>query len=102
MRRLVLILFAFGTSVLAASFDEPGVRYVVTYYDQDHDGRVDLEHHRAVNAVDADWALIDTRGRGRFNLRIRYRTPVVRELVNLPVRKGVQITPGRPPVYKLP
>jgi hypothetical protein len=46
--------------------------------------------------------LIDTRSRGRFNLRIRYRTPVVREHVNLAVPKGVPLTPGRPPVYKLP
>ena len=46
--------------------------WVVTYYDRDHDGRVDFELHQLPGTADSAWALSDTRFRGRYDLRIRY------------------------------
>ena len=35
-------------------------RYVITYYDRNHDGIVDLEFHHAPGWGDADWGFIDS------------------------------------------
>jgi hypothetical protein len=39
-------------------------RYVVTYYDRNHDGIVDFELHRLPGTADSTWALSDTKFRG--------------------------------------
>jgi hypothetical protein len=51
------------------TFDLPIIHYVVSYYDRNGDGIVDFELHHALNADDADWALSDTRFRGRYDFR---------------------------------
>ena len=42
-------------------------QYVVKYYDRNHDGVVDLEFHDIPGAMDAAWALVDTKFRGRYD-----------------------------------
>jgi hypothetical protein len=74
-------------------------RYVTTYYDRNHDGRVDFELHDIPGAADAAWALSDTKFRGRYDLRLKFGYVFERERVDLPVPKNVQITPGQPPVF---
>jgi hypothetical protein len=76
-------------------------RYVVTYYDRNHDGRVDFEFHHLPGGADADWAYCDTKFSGRYDLKIKWSYAIVTEPVDLPIPKHVKITPGKPPVYKL-
>ena len=76
-------------------------RAVVTYYDRNHDGRVDFELHHFPGMADADWAYCDTKFRGRYDLKIKWSYSIVTESVDIPVASGVKITAGKPPVYKL-
>ena len=46
-------------------------RYVVAYYDRNHDGIVDFELHDIPGAADAAWALSDTKFRGRYDVVAR-------------------------------
>ena len=74
-------------------------RYVVTYYDRNHDGVVDFEFHDIPGAADAAWALSDTKFTGRYNVKLKFGFAFEREKVDLPVPKNVKITPGKPPVF---
>ena len=73
--------------------------YVTTYYDRNHDGRVDFELHVLPGGADSSWALSDTKFRGRYDVRINFGYAVTHERVNMPVPKNVPITPGNPPVF---
>lgn len=101
---LALIAFFGGSSASTEEQPEeppplPAIDYVVTYYDRNGDGAVDFELHHALNAFDADWALVDTHFRGYYDLRIDYGFSVTREKVHIPIAKHVRITPGRPPFH---
>ncbi|HZE56595.1 MAG TPA: hypothetical protein VE031_01960 [Chthoniobacterales bacterium] len=74
-------------------------RYVVTYYDRNHDGIVDFELHDIPGAADAAWALSDTKFRGCYEVRLKFGYAFERESVSIPVPKHVKITPGKPPVF---
>jgi hypothetical protein len=82
----------------SAPLNELEKRYVITYYDRNHDGVVDFELHRLPGGADTDWALSDTKFRGRYNLRINWGYALEKKRVDIPVPKNVKITPGRPPV----
>jgi hypothetical protein len=73
-------------------------RYVVKYYDRNHDGVVDLELHDIPGAADAAWVLVDTKFTGRYDLRVQWSVAVTQERVDIPVPRNVHITPGQPPV----
>lgn len=73
-------------------------RYVVTYYDRNHDGVVDFEFHDIPGTADAAWALSDTKFRGRYDLRLKFGYAFERESVSIPIPKNVKITPGKLPV----
>ena len=74
-------------------------RYIVKYYDLNHDGIVDFELHDIPGSGDAAWALSDTKFRGRYDVRLKFGYAFEREKVNLPVAKNIKITPGKPPVF---
>jgi len=74
-------------------------RYVVTYYDRNHDGIVDYELHELPGGNDTDWALSDTKFRGRYDLKIKSGLVGTEDAVDLEVPKNVKITPGNPPGY---
>ena len=76
-------------------------RWKTTYYDRNHDGRVDFEFHHMEGGADTDWAYVDTQFRGRYDLRIHWGYSVTRNRVNIPVPRFVTIAPGQPPV-KIP
>lgn len=67
-------------------------REVVTYYDRNHDGVVDFELHDYSGMTDAAWTLTDTKFRGRYDVRLKYRFGLLRERVDIPVPKNVKIT----------
>jgi hypothetical protein len=69
----------------------------VTYYDRNHDGRVDFEFHEV--GFDVDWALADRDYDGYYDLYIFYGV-VGAEIykIHKPVAAGVKITKGRVPV----
>jgi hypothetical protein len=73
-------------------------QYAVKYYDRNHDGIVDLEFHDIPGAMDAAWALIDTKFKGRYDLRDQWSVALTQERVDIPVPRNVHITPGKPPV----
>jgi len=100
MRRLT----AFGIAMLVAgcaSHDtSPPEHWTVTYYDRNHDGIVDYEVHTLGRGMaDADWALVDTKFRGRYDLRVHWGYVLEKKKVDIPVAKDVKIMPGRPPKY---
>ena len=100
---LLVLLFAGCASQPdeARELAEHEKRAVVTYYDRNHDDRVDFELHRFPGMADADWAYCDTKFRGHYDLKIKWRYAIVTERVDVPVPSHVMITPGKPPVYAL-
>src|SRR5216117_1846947 len=84
--------------VSCASYEAPRSAWHVTYYDRNGDGIIDYELHTLGGGhADADWALIDRRFRGRYDLRVHWGIALEKAHVDLPVPKGVKITPGKPP-----
>ncbi len=75
----------------------PENRSVTTYYDRDNDGVVDYELHRVPGTGYWTWALVDTKGTGRYDRRMKLAYPFDSECVDLPVPRNVKITPGMPP-----
>jgi hypothetical protein len=70
---------------------------VTTYYDRNHDGRVDFEFHD-LGGGDMDWALADRDYDGFYDIRLRYGYVLGIDRVHMPVPKDVKITKGRLPV----
>ena len=99
MRRLGLVaLIVFLASCVSHEAPAPE-HWVVTYYDRNHDGVVDFELHTLGSGhADADWALSDTKFRGRYDLRIHWGYVLEKKRVDIPVPRNVKITPGQPPV----
>ena len=99
MRRLGLIaVIAVLASCASQDSGRARQRWVTTYYDRDHDGIVDFEVHTLGSGhADADWVLVDTKFRGRYDLRINFGFVPERKRVNIPVPRNVKITPGQPP-----
>ena len=79
---------------LLAGVDEQGV---TTYYDRNHDGKVDLELHQ-FGCCDRDWALVDTHFTGRYDLKVRWGYGLEKSHIDLPVPKNVHISSGDLPV----
>lgn len=71
---------------------------VTTYYDRNEDGVVDYELHRIPGMTSWTWALIDTKFKGRYDVRMKLAYPFDREGADLPVPRNVKITPGLPPM----
>jgi len=74
--------------------NDPGV---ATYYDRNHDGRVDFEFHD-LGGGDMDWALADRDYDDFYDIRVRYGYGLGIDRVHIPVAKDVKITKGRLPV----
>ncbi len=75
---------------------EPGL---VTYYDRNHDGRVDYEYHD-VGCCDRNWALMDTDFDGRYDVMRRWGYGYSEAATDSPVPTGVLISspdPATPP-----
>jgi hypothetical protein len=97
-------LVAFGIAGLlagCASHDAtPAQHWIVTYYDRNGDGVVDYELHTLGSGhADADWALIDRKFSGHYDLRIHWGYVVEKKKVDIPVPKKATITPGKPLTY---
>jgi hypothetical protein len=86
---LVVIVAAGCASQDEVQEREMKKQYVVKYYDRNGDGVVDLEFHDIPGSMDAAWAFVDTKFRGRYDLKIQWSVGVTRDVV---------ITPGQPPV----
>ena len=100
MRLLAAFALA-GLLASCASHDAPPTEHsTVTYYDRNGDGIVDYELHTLGSGqADTDWALIVTKFRGRYHLRIQWGYVLEKKKVDIPVPKNVKITPGKPPKY---
>ena len=96
---IVFLLAALFPSCAAPTSTLERDRYVVTYYDRNHDGIVDFELHRLPGTADSTWALSDTKFRGRYDVRLKFGYAFERESVSLPVPKHVKIASGKPPVF---
>jgi hypothetical protein len=73
------------------------------YYDRNGDGVVDYELHTiSRDHADGDWALVDTKFRGRYDREILWDHGIKKARVDIPVPKNVKITPGKPPKYYAP
>jgi hypothetical protein len=76
-------------------------RYVITYYDRNHDGEVDLEIHQA-DATDSDWGLIDTDFKGSYDSLWVNGVQGRSYPVHVPIPGGVSITKEVPQRYRAP
>ncbi|MEO6053562.1 MAG: hypothetical protein ABIP97_06080 [Chthoniobacterales bacterium] len=63
------------------------IRYEVVYYDRNKDGIADREFHHAVGMADADFVLVDTDFKGRYNKRLLIGYTVITKKVNIPAPK---------------
>lgn len=72
-------------------------RGVTTYYDRNHDGRVDFEFHD-LGGGEMDWALADRNYDGVYDIRLRYGYGLGIDRVHLTLPQGVRITKRRLPV----
>jgi len=81
----------------AGSRNAPEGRSVTIYYDRDNDGVVDYELHTVPGTTYWSWALIDSKGTGRYDVRMKLAYPFNSEHVDLPVPRQVKVTPGMPP-----
>ena len=63
---------------------------VVTYYDRNSDGIVDLEFHD-FGCCDRNWALVDTQFSGRYNVKVKWGYSLTTESTNVPVPSDVKI-----------
>jgi hypothetical protein len=94
MRTVVAIAMISVLVGCAASLGNVGV---VTYYDRNGDGVVDLEFHN-LGCCDRDWALVDSDFNGRYDKRVQWGYALVKTPADLPVPKNVPITSGQPPL----
>jgi hypothetical protein len=99
--RFLVQLGLFIILASCASNDRSGPEnWVVTSYDRNGDGIVDYELHTlGTGHADADWALIDTKFSGHYDLRVHWGYVFEKKKVDMPVPKNVKITPGKPPNY---
>lgn len=99
MRPLWLLPLAVLAACASPTTQQSEVQWTTTYYDRNHDGVVDFELHiLGGGGADADWALSDTKFRGRYDLRMDWGFVFEKRRVSLPVPKNVTITRGQPPV----
>jgi len=99
MRCLLLLPFAALAACASSTTQSPEAKWTTTYYDRNYDGAVDFEVHiLGGGGGDADWALSDTKFRGRYDLRIDWGFVFEKRRVSISVPKNVTITPGKPPL----
>ena len=72
---------------------------ITTYYDRNHDGRVDFELHDTPGFADDAWALSDTNFDGRYDVRLKFGYAFARERMDMVVPQNQEITPSKPPVF---
>ena len=72
----------------------------ITYYDRNHDGRVDYEFHD-FGCCDRNWARVDTDFNGRYDIELKWGRSFQRKPADLPVATGVNISPEDPPVSSM-
>jgi hypothetical protein len=85
---VTITVFAFGCTT---NDDSLKSREVISYYDTNGDGRVDLEEHRYTGVVDADWERRDENYDGRYDKEIIFGIGVEETKVDLPVPTNVPI-----------
>ena len=86
---LIATLLSFGCAPRSGDSLEDRAR--ISYYDRNHDGRVDLEVHQHPGVADADWMLRDDDHDGRYEKKILLGVGVFESAVDIPVPTGVKI-----------
>ena len=77
------------TSHQQQTFEEATAK--VTYYDRNHDGRVDYEMHD-FGCCDRNWALVDTDFNGRFDLLVKWGFSLTKDAVDIRVPENAYIS----------
>ena len=94
-RALLSLIALVLAGCVAGEWQDP--RFVVTYYDRNHDGIVDVELHRLPGGADTNWALIDTTFSGYYDRKVRLGNGRFETPVHIPVARHVPITQGSLP-----
>ena len=76
--------------------EAPKVVAAATYYDRNLDGVADLELHQPPHCDDCDWALVDIDFDGRYERRVIWSFGMIKEEVDKPVPKDVDLVLGFP------
>lgn len=66
-------------------------RELVSYYDSNGDGKVDLEKHQHPGIADADWELRDENHDGRYEKKVLFGFVMKASGVDLPVAANVRV-----------
>lgn len=69
----------------------PDQKAQVSYFDTNHDQKVDLETHRYPGMADGDWELRDDDHNGRYEKKITFGFAVKQTVVDLPVPTDVPV-----------
>jgi hypothetical protein len=100
MKPCLSFMFALALALLTSCASHPDKttptdllkgRELISYFDRNRDGQVDLEKHHYRNTADADWELQDNDYNGRYEKKILYGFAVITTAVNLPVPTNVKI-----------
>jgi hypothetical protein len=97
MQRIIALFVAMGIAGCATARPPNLPQGEVTYYDRNHDGRVDFEFHAV--GFDTDWALADRDYDGYYDIYLSYGiagSAIYK--IHRPVAAGVKITKRRIPV----
>jgi len=66
-------------------------RQLVSYFDRNGDGKVDLEQHKYPGSFDMDWELRDDNYDGRFEKKVLFGYAITESQVDIHVPTGVEI-----------
>lgn len=91
-----LFVIAHWLSACSSSGILPGAGWSTTYYDRNHDGRIDYVIYDQPDMADEEWALSDTDFDGRYDVRYSFGVGTTRSRVDQLVPTSGQITPGQP------
>lgn len=95
----VLVLLAAcstGSDDVFRSAAPSGAAPQVIYYDRNNDGAADLEFHQPLHCDDCEEALVDTDFDGRYDKRVRWSFGILKDAIDLPVKRNVPLRHGEP------
>ncbi len=79
------------TGVMLSCAASTKYRHLVSYFDRNGDGKVDLEKHKYPGGFDMDWELRDDNHDGRFERKVLFGYEVGESQVDIPVPTEVKL-----------
>jgi hypothetical protein len=85
MRRLANGVLIALTGVMLSCAASTKHRHLVSYFDRNGDGKVDLEKHKYPGGFDMDWELRDDNHDGKFEKKVLFGLVAKESQVDIPI-----------------